>query len=361
MSVNERPTGSRPAWRDVRGYMNGHRHDLARVAGRFHDGYRRVGATPLLTREDWLLNEPLPLDRITLKWSDQAPSPVVTGEEPEARPALPEDSANYSEAIARHDRPALFENRPCYRLLDVSWPTLSFTGGSYFDGVNVGETTAHELASARLLHEERLPFRSLVGDPTDLSRRVVLPAVSMLTLRQDRTGDMTFVLHWRDPAKVAHAGGLYQVMPVGVFQPISAASSSQDFDLWKGMAREYSEEFLRRSEVYGEAFSYGSWPFYRRMEQAKADGRLRSFVLGLGIDPLTFAADILAVTVIEAEVFDELFEDIVNDNDEGRVVEVAGIPFQADQVSRYVHHEPMQAAGAAVLDLAWQHRQNLTP
>jgi hypothetical protein len=30
------------------------------------------------------------------------------------------------------------------------------------------------------------------------------------------------VLHRRDASKVAHGGGLYQVMPVGVFQPSSA-------------------------------------------------------------------------------------------------------------------------------------------
>lgn len=31
-----------------------------------------------------------------------------------------------------------------------------------------------------------------------------------------------FHLHWRDPAKVGHAGGLYQVLPVGV--PFTAAN-----------------------------------------------------------------------------------------------------------------------------------------
>jgi hypothetical protein len=43
------------------------------------------------------------------------------------------------------------------------------------------------------------------------------------------------------------------------------------------------------------------------------------------------------------------------------VIGATGIPFRADQVARYVHDEPMQAAGAAVLELAWKHRQALTP
>ena len=49
-------------------------------------------------------------------------------------------------------------------------------------------------------------------------------AISTLTLRLDRaSGRASFLLHWRDPAKVGHAGGLYQVIPVGVFQPSGEA------------------------------------------------------------------------------------------------------------------------------------------
>lgn len=362
MSANERPKDLRPTWQEARRYLNGHRHELAHIADQLYPGYERVGSTRLLTRDSWRLGEPLAFDEVALKWSDHAPAPVVTGEEPEVRTVLAEGSATYAEAMENHGKPRLFENRPCYRLLDVAWPTLSFTRGFYFGSVNVGEAAAHELATAHLRHVDRLPFRSLMGDPTDLSGRVVLPAVSMLTLRRDgRTGEMTFVLHWRDSSRVAHGGGLYQVMPVGVFQPISDAPADEirDFDLWKGIVREYSEEFLGRSEMYDEAFSYDSWPFYQQMEQARGDNQLRSFVLGLGIDPLTFAADILAVTVIEAEAFDALFKEAVEDNGEGQVIGVTGIPFKADEVTRYVHDEPMQAAGAAVLELAWEHRQAL--
>ena len=38
-----------------------------------------------------------------------------------------------------------------------------------------------------------------------------------------------------------------------------------------------------------------------------ADGPVRAWCLGLGTDPLTFAIDLLAVVVIDAPLFDELF------------------------------------------------------
>jgi hypothetical protein len=45
---------------------------------------------------------------------------------------------------------------------------------------------------------------------------------------------------------VAIAGGMLSVMPTGVFQPasITPTHNSADFDLWRNMMREYSEEFL---------------------------------------------------------------------------------------------------------------------
>ncbi|MFB9718942.1 hypothetical protein [Planobispora longispora] len=375
-------------WREVRRHLNGHRHDLARAADRLYPDLPRVGSTHLLTRPDWTPAEPLDLRRIALRWTGRSPAPAVTGREEEAASALPPGAGSYAEAMGALDRPGMFENRTCYRLLDVAWPELGFTRGHYFDGVDVGEAAAHEFAAARLLGEvtgERrgetagegrgaalgespgkaeLPFRSLVADPTDLRLRTVLPAVSMLTLRRDsRTGAMTFVLHWRDPARVAHGGGLYQVMPVGVFQPAEETPHAEaaDFDLWKCAVREYAEEFLGRPEAYGDAFDYETWPLYRELTDARESGRLRSFVLGMGVDPLTFATDILAVTVIEADAFDAVFGDITATNEEGRVVGARGIPFDDDSVSRYVHHEPMQAAGAAVLELAWKHRHALSP
>ncbi|WP_189923047.1 hypothetical protein [Kitasatospora xanthocidica] len=39
--------------------------------------------------------------------------------------------------------------------------------------------------------------------------------------------------------------------------------------------------------------------------------------------------------------------------------QAVGIPFTAEQVERLTMREPMQPAGAALLQLAWQHRDVL--
>jgi len=200
-----------------------------------------------------------------------------------------------------------------------------------------------------------LPLRSLAGDPCALPRRRSLIAVTTLTLRRDAAGAASFMLHWRDPAKVNHGGGLYQVMPVGLFQPVTGAAAAlrHDLSLWKSMAREYSEEFL----------DYDEWPFYCRLTGAMRAGRLTVHCLGLGVDPLSFATDLLAVAVFDAGLFDAEFAGLVARNAEGRVITgggSAGIPFTADTIARLTDgREPFQAAGAALLGLAWEHRKHL--
>ncbi|MGW5259847.1 hypothetical protein ACWEQG_02670 [Microbispora sp. NPDC004025] len=347
----------------MRDRLNVARHELARVADELYPGVARAGSTRLLVRDDWIPVTPLDLREVRLGWVEDAPAPAVTGREPEAAALLPEGAGAYPDALGSLARPRLFEDRTCYRLLEVAWPELAFTRARYFDGVSVGEAVAHELAAREFAGdggERPLPFRTLVGDPTDLRRRPALCAVSTLTLRHDRrTGETSFVLHWRDPARVAHGGGLFQVMPVGVFQPAheSAGAERSDLDLWKCVVREYAEEFLGRGEEYGDGFDYESWPLYRSLTDAREDGRVRSLVLGVGVDPLTFATDFLTVTVLEAETFDAVFGEVAAANSEGRVV--GRVPFEAETVRRHVRDEPMQAAGAAVLELAWRHRAAL--
>jgi hypothetical protein len=237
----------------------------------------------------------------------------------------------------------VFEDRPAYRLLAADLRdtmTLRMAETSYFAGVDVNEAVAHELAA----QVPGLPLRTLLGDPRELSRRSATMAITTLTLR----GKDSFVLHWRDPRKVTHAGGLYQVMPVGVFQP--GPSPRADFELWHGMVREFSEEFLGGTEDYGPGFAYPGWPFYQRLQQARTTGGVRAHCLGLGVDPLTLAVDLLTVAAFEKDVFDELFHDLVEVNAEGTV---SLAPFNGEIPA------PMQPAGAAVLELAWRHRKAL--
>jgi hypothetical protein len=367
--------------------MNQRRHQLTQAAARLYPDAARVGTTALLCRPGWIPSQPLGLGEVKLAWAEHPPAAAVTGAEPASAHVRPLRAdgrryPGYADALAALDPPALFDNRPSYRLLAAGLAggagQLDLSLGRYFDGVNVAEALAHEFAGAGPdapgpPAARGLPFRELAGDPCDLSRRSAMCAITTLTLRRTAVGDASFLLHWRDPAKVTHAGGLYQVMPVGIFQPAddNPASVRSDLSLWRSMAREFSEELLGAPEDYrelGSPLDYGRWPFYRELAAAREAGKLGVACVGLGVDPLSFAADILTVAVFDGDVFDRLFAGLVAANAEGRVIGpgaaaapgVPGVPFTGEAIRRLADGlQPMQAAGAAVLQLAWQHRRSL--
>ncbi len=102
------------------------------------------------------------------------------------------------------------------------------------------------------------------------------------------------------------------------------------------------------------------------MKHGLDGGGIRTYALGMGVDPLTLATGLLTVVIIDAELYDELFHAAVALNDEGEVVSSLdgasrspGVPFTGDVVSRFVRDEPMQAAGAALLWSVWRERQLL--
>jgi hypothetical protein len=175
-------------------------------------------------------------------------------------------------------------------------------------------------------------------------------------------------LHWRDPASVAVNGGLYQVTPAGMFQPSHEAgwNLANDLGLWEAIAREVSEELLGTGEDYGSGsapIDYPRWPFFAALTAARRAGTLRGYWLAAGADPLTLDVDLLTVLVFDASLFDTEFAGLVADNDEGRILtrpgavgHEAGIEFSAANVERFTTVEAMQAAGAALLRLAWRHR-----
>jgi hypothetical protein len=426
-------TDSEREWLRDRERLGRRRYELAVAAAADYPTGVRIAGTPLLADPAWLPASPLPLAAVHLDLACDVGPPGcdrAAGGSGGYRVGAPGTSAadlnvatasvrplrgdgtrypSYAAAVAALAPPAVFVDRPTYRLsaadLSGRGGRLVFGRGRYFDGINIGGACAHEYAAharrglGRHLPETgrtqgspgeaepspgrrggnllRLratgrPLRAAVGDPWDLRRRPVNLALSILTVRLDRSaGTATFLLHWRDPAKVGHAGGLYQVVPVGVFQPSGEApwNERNDFDLWRCATREYAEELLGVAEDHdGERapIDYDGWPFAARLRRAREESRVRVFVLGMGVDPLTFATDLLMVSVFDAPVFDELFGEVVVENDEGRVLSVfgagnvgAGIAFTATMVDRLVHREPMQAAGAALLALAWRHRETL--
>jgi len=147
-----------------------------------------------------------------------------------------------------------------------------------------------------------------------------------------------------------------------VFQPSGEAAANErgDFSLWRSMIREFAEELRGRSEDYGSEegpLDYDSWPFARRMTEALDRGQIGVWCLGLGVDPLTYATDLLTVAVIDSLVFDDEFGLNPRHNEEGEVL--AAREFAGHVIDRLVTREPVQAAGAAVLRLAWAYREAL--
>jgi hypothetical protein len=374
---------SQQQWRSVRGALKEHRHELSVAAGELYQDVARVEGTGLLCRRAWLPDAPIELDDLRLGWVDNARPPPVAASSAESLPVRSLNDAGepfdtYADAISVLDRPALFENRSTYRMLDtdLSFPggRMDLTIGRYFDSISVGEALAHEFAAAMREHGKvrdmgHLPLRSAIGDPCDLSRWPASVAITTVTVRHTRAGDATFLLHWRDPAKVTHAAGMYQVMPVGIFQPAddSPASVRHDLNLWHSMVREFSEELLGGTEDYarfGSPVEYEQWDFYRRLTGARQVGKLRVSILGLGVDPLTLVTDILTVAVFDADVFDDVFDRLVTVNSEGLVVNddgADGFALTEESVGKFTGgSQPMQAAGAAVLRLTWKHRRSLS-
>jgi transcriptional regulator with XRE-family HTH domain len=382
---------SQHEWRLTRRYLNGHRSDLAKAAVALYPSAARLGQTALLSAPEWMPERPVPLGDVALNWTDGPQPSAIDGTEPEANSLSPLRTARhrfdrYTSAIRYVDTPTLFENRPSYRLLDVAWTngggSMRFGLSAYFDKLDVAEAIGHEYARAATQTPDDggagagvkwrdLPFRR-VTDPFDLASRHVIPAITTLTLcrnREQRTA--TFLLHWRDPSRVATAGGIYDVIPAGEFQPssISPWSQTTDLDLWRNIVREYSEELCGEPEhdgSRGTPVNYDAWPFYRAMCRARVAGRLRAYCLGVGLDALTLAATIPTVVVIDDDAFDELFGEVVEVNAEGVTVKsfqgqgsATGIPFTEENVERLLTDEPMAPPGAACLHLAWQHRDLL--
>lgn len=383
---------SQNEWRQTRRYLNRHRAALARAVSRLYRPEIRLDPAPLLTPTAWMPPGPIELHDITLNWQPEPQPTVVDGTEPEAQLVCPLRSArfrygSYTAAMRYVDPPALFENRPSYRLLDIGWTghtgAMAFGLATYFDKLDISEALGHEIAHAAMSNHPDLdhlpdiswadlPFRRTIGDLFDLANRAVVPAITTLTLLRDRAaGDAAFILHWRDPDRVATAGGQYDVIPAGEFQPSSVVpwAHSADLDLWRNIVREYSEELCGTTEhdgSHGTPVDYDQWPFYRAMSRARTTGRLHAYCLGVGLDALTLAATIPTVVVIDDDAFAEIFGQIVHVNAEGVTVlsldndrATRGIPFTEANVERFLTSEPMAPPGAACLALAWRHRERL--
>src|SRR4051795_6472963 len=191
---NRALTDDEREWLRVRAHLRQHRYELAvsAAAGLYPDVPRAAG-TPLLTSASWMPSEPIPLQDIALGLSlDTSPTFAV--------PARADGgSPRYSDLVCRLAKPAVFENRPTYRLLGADLhgvpSRMDFGLGHYFDGVDTGEALAHEYAAEKLGKPVRRFQRDAIGNPTDVTRRPTNLAISALTIRRDRAaGRAEFLL-----------------------------------------------------------------------------------------------------------------------------------------------------------------------
>lgn len=373
-------------WRLVRQTLNRNRHTLTDLAARLYWNPIRIAGTNCLTRPGWMTSTPIDLSAVQLTLATETPEPVINGGEAESEHYRPMRSTTgrygrYSQAVRGVAKPALFENRTSYRLLDASFDetgsgSMHFGLTTYFDMVDTCEVMAHETAAEWIKHRntdgkvsmDNLPFRNLVGDLFDLTRRPVLPSINTLAVRRAPEGD-TFFLHRRGSMKVATAAGLTHVIPAGVFQPAAIGQSNvrHDFNLWRNMLREFSEEFLDAPEHDGSSgtpVDYNTEPFATLSEGLQA-GKVSAWCFGIGLDPLTPAGEILTTVVIDSEIFDAVFSDMVSQNTEGDFYPsdygAIGIRWTPATVRRALNHEPLAPAAAACLALTWKHRELLLP
>jgi hypothetical protein len=368
----------------VRATLNRNRALLGNLAAELYPQSCRVPNTTVLTHPEWLPEFPIELADVHLYWMPDVPKPFITGgiEQTEnVRPLTAQgDRYNrYSRALRDLARPKLLDNRVSYRLLDVAWKdnhgSFGFGYTSYFDVLDVCEATAHEFAGAWMDAGHKrpsmasLPIRRHITDPFNLAARPMLPSINTLTIRRDPIDGHRMYLHRRDPAATAVAGGMYHVVPAGVFQPSSLAPAHQsnDFAFWRNIQREFSEEFLGNPEHDGneiDPIDYeGSEPF-RSFEKARKDGDFQVFVTAVVLEPLTQWVELLTVAIIEAPVFDSLFARMVEVNEEGAAVSTeagrptVGIPFTSEARER-LRSEPLSPIAKACIELAWQHRHTL--
>lgn len=380
-AADEAGSDANERWKATRQVLNRNRHALSKLAADLYWDPIRIEGTTCITVPGWMPEQPVDLNAIDLSWVGDAPPPPISGTAPEAadyRGQAPDGQPykRYSQAIRALAKPSLFENRGSYRLLDLTWDSaggqMRFGYTTYFDMIDTCEVMAHEIAaawSARSNPDDKvtlddLPFRRHVGDLFDPSRRTILPSVNTLTVRRGPEGD-SFFLHRRGSARVAVAGGTSHVIPAGVFQPSGIApwNMAGDFDIWRSILREYSEEMLGNPEHDGSSgapIDYGSEEPFRTLNEGRRHGKVRPWCLGVGIDPLVPAGEILTVTVIDSDVFDVAFEGMVARNTEGDLYESEegsiGIPWTPRNVRKVQADEPLASAAAACIALTWKHR-----
>ena len=90
------------------------------------------------------------------------------------------------------------------------------------------------------------------------------------------------------------------------------------------------------------------------------------WVLGLGLDPLTLAAEVGIVVVFRGRSFSTVFAEMVVENEEGSVLgfadregRVEGHPFEPDVVNAFLVSRDLHPAARFILERTKEHRGHL--
>lgn len=370
-------------WRETREMLGNYRRALAAVAGHLYPEFVVPGLenTGVIAHPSWLPPQPVPLRSVVLDLDEHVAAAAIAGSERESALVRPLASAErryqrYSHAVRDLASPRLFENRLCFRVVSVDWtpPVAQFQFGAmcFFDSIDTNEALAHEMALHHLSRDNQggvavgraswrgLAFRKLIGDPFDLSRRPLMGAIGTLTIRGGESPSM--VLHQRDGGRVAGGGGMVHLLPAGIFQPSSVLPKAiaADFSIWRNIQREYAEELLGDAEYDGSGrpIDYAVLEPFVAMDQALLDGRVRVYCLGLTLDALTLCGDLLTVAVFEPDLYDEIFCNSVDTNDEG-AIPVRAVPFEGHTIARLREVAQLSPGAAAAIHLAWSHRKTI--
>lgn len=103
----------------------------------------------------------------------------------------------------------------------------------------------------------------------------------------------------------------------------------------------------------------------RSLDKARDEGGIRVYFLGIGVGALDLWGAIETVAVFDAEVFDEIFADLVRVNDEGSVLRVGSalptvhIPFTKQVIDDLWATGRLATETALTLRAAWTDREQL--
>ena len=373
---------------EAREYLKINRGALAEAAIDAQSEFQWDAHVPLLTRPGWIPSQPLSLDEVSVQLREPSQEEVAALVQGRSRllDYWPQGCdgrrlSRYSQAIIEYDKSARMEDRPSYRLIGVHVGSISspryeltLTEASYFDGVDTGESLAHETAFRKFSEHEAPaggPYRSWLADPFRLGIRAAMPGINTLTIRLSK-GQPSIYMHKRG-FNAGVSMGVLHVAPAGEFQPQTADPTiwASDLSILKNIIREYAEEFLGVDEATGSGgitIDYQKDHPYSEFFRAIHSGKMKVFYLGMGLDPVSWKPEILTACVFEQGTFDRIFRDMVTDKiDEGtggillvgkdrsggRISgrRFGGLPLYAESTKAFSDLKKTLPAGVACLEL----------